>query len=359
MSRRTFSFWAPEGKGGAGASVVGAIGRLCGALLPLLMVLGLWLAPVSSVRADPGRAVGWALETASQELLVGKISLRFDPVLADDAYELMDDLPSWWSEIEQSLAHDLDDSLTIHFVTHAGRVAQATGMPEWVKGVANPPRGEIAISLHAPDGSVSDFATTLRHELVHVALYRAAGNRPLPRWFHEGVAESLTEEISLARSESLAQAVFGPGVPTLERFDAAFNGDRQRVEVAYAAARDFVTFLRYYDDEGHMFRRLFSELRNDHGFEASFIRSYDLSLGELDQQWRSGLLGRFMWYPLMASGTLPFLLFAPIGTVAWFRRRREFKKGLARMAAEEELERRARLEALERAGLGQRPGLGG
>ena len=66
-----------------------------------------------------------------------------------------------------------------------------------------------------------------------------------------------------------------------------------------------------------------------------------------------------MWYPLMASGTLPFLLFAPIGMVAWFRRRREFKKGLARMAAEEELERRGRLEALERAGLGQRPDFGG
>lgn len=320
-----------------------------------LLMLGLWLGPAASAQADPGRPVGWALETASQELFVGKVSLRYDPSLADEAYDLMEDIPQWWSDIEQSLAHDLDDSLTIHFVTHAGRVAQATGMPEWVKGVANPPRGEIAISLHAPDGSVSDFANTLRHELVHVALYRAAGDRDLPRWFHEGVAESLTEEISLARSESLAQAVFGPGVPTLDDFDAAFTADQRRVEVAYAAARDFVTFLRYYDEEGHKFRRLFSELRNEHGFEASFIRAYDLSLGELDEEWRAGLLGRFMWYPLMASGTLPFLMFAPIGAVAWIRKRREFRKGLERLAAQEESERRAQLEALARAGLGQGP----
>jgi hypothetical protein len=322
-------------------------------LLPFALVFGLWLLPSGAAQADPGRAVGWALDSASQELFVGKVSLRYDPSLSEEAYELMEDLPEWWSDIEQSLAHDLDDSLTIHFVTHAGRVAQATGMPEWVKGVANPPRGEIAISLHAPDGSISDFENTLRHELVHVALYRAAGDRPLPRWFHEGVAESLTEEVSLARSESLAQAVFGRGVPQLERLDASFSADKRQVEVAYAAARDFVTFLRYYDDdESHMFRRLFSELRNDHGFEASFIRAYDRSLGELDEEWRSGLLGRFMWYPLMASGTLPFLLFAPIGTLAWIRKRREFRVGLARMAAEEEAERRARQMAMHRAGLG-------
>lgn len=324
-------------------------------LLGALMVLGLWMLPALPAQADPGRPVGWALETASQELYVGKVSMRFDPSLQQEAYDLMEDLPQWWSDIEQALSHDLDDTLTIHFVTHAGRVAQATGMPEWVKGVANPPRGEIAISLHAPDGSVSDFANTLRHELVHVALYRAAGDRPLPRWFHEGVAESLTEEISLGRAETLAQAVFGPGVPTLENFDAAFSQDQRRVEVAYAAARDFVTFLRYYDEEGHKFRRLFSELRNNHGFEASFIRAYDLSLGELDEEWRKGLLGRFMWYPLMASGSLPFLLFAPIGLVAWIRKRRDFRKGLERMGAQEEAERLARAEAMQRAGLGGGP----
>src|SRR5690606_39089842 len=136
--------------------------------------------------------------------------------------------------------------LTIHFVTHAGQVARSTGMPQWVKGVANGARGEIAVSFHAPNGSISDFATTLRHEMAHVALFRAAGDRPLPRWFQEGVAESLTEEVSFGRAEALATAIFGAGVPELAKIDEAFHGDQRETGVAYAAARDFVAFLRFY-----------------------------------------------------------------------------------------------------------------
>ncbi len=321
-------------------------------LAALTVFFAVFIAAPQPASADPGRAVGWEIETATARVGVGRVQLHYDPKLREDAFALVDELPTWWSEIEQALSSDLDDELSIHFVTHAGRSAQATGMPEWAKGVANPKRGEIIISYHAPDGSVSDFATTLRHEMVHVALYRAAGERSLPRWFQEGVAESLTEEIDFGRAEALASAVFGAGVPELAKIDEAFAGDQRQAGVAYAAARDFVSFLRYYDGGGNMFKRLLSELRNDHGFEASFLRAYDATLPELESQWREGLLGRFFWYPLLATGTLPFMLFVPVGLVAWIRKRRAYRAGLARMEAEEAAETLARSEALRRAGLG-------
>ena len=81
-----------------------------------LLTLGLWLGAAAPAQADPGRPVGWALETASQELYVGKVSLRFDPSLAEEAYDLMEDIPTWWSDIEQALAHDLDLGVVEHLV---------------------------------------------------------------------------------------------------------------------------------------------------------------------------------------------------------------------------------------------------
>ena len=336
----------------------GALARVGGLarrwLSVCLLALGLWVTTAIPAHADPGRAVGWKVEQATQRIGVGRVTLKYDPSLRAEAEALATDLPQWWSEIEQSLTMDLDDSLTIHFVTHAGRIATATGMPTWAKGVANPPRGEIIVSLHAPNGALSDYETTLRHELVHVALYRAAGNRNLPRWFQEGVAESLTEEVDFGRAEALAGAVFGAGVPKLAKIDEAFQGDQQTAGVAYAAARDFVTYLRYYDGDGDLFKRLLSELRNGHGFDASFLRAYDETLSALEKQWRGGLMGRFFWYPLMASGTLPFMLFVPVGMAAWFRKKKAFREGLARMEAEEAAEQLARAEAMRRAGLGSR-----
>ncbi len=319
-----------------------ALATVMGMLTALVLLLG---APRAAL-AEHGQPISWELGAANQELVIGRAILRYEPGLHDAALELADHLPGWWSEIEEALGRDLDDRMTIHLVSHAGMVAKATGMPVWVSGVAHPPRGEIAISLHDPDGSRSELDTLLRHELVHVALYRATNGAELPRWFHEGVAESLANEVSLMRAEALAGAVFGSGVPPIDRLEVEFRGDARQASVAYAAARDFATWLRYHDpDEAH-FRQLLSQLHNGRKFEQAVVDAYGVPLAELDGQWREGLFGRFVWLPLLGSGSLPFLLIGPVVAFAWVRRRRRLAADWARLEAEDEAERVARLEQL-------------
>ena len=326
--------------GRAGALVRSALG----VLVALVVMAGVWLGAPALALAETGRPVSWDLHEADQELVIGRARLFYEPGLDSAALALADELPGWWSDIEEALGRDLDDSLTIHLVSHAGMVAKATGMPVWVSGVAHPPRGEIAISIHDPDGSRSDLDTLLRHELVHVALYRATGGAALPRWFHEGVAESLANEVDLMRAEALAGAVFGRGVPALERIEAEFHGDARQASVAYAAARDFATWLRYHDpDEAH-FRQLLSQLHNGREFEQAFADAYGVPLTELDQAWRAGLFGRFVWFPLLGSGSLPLLLIGPVVGFAWIRRRRQLAADWARLEAEDRAEQAARLE---------------
>ena len=326
------------------------VSRWLAVVMGLVTALLLMVGAPKTALAEHGRLVRWDLADASQELVVGRAMLRYEPGLYDAAVGLAEELPSWWSEIELALGRDLDDRLTIHLVSHAGMVAKATGMPTWVSGVAHSPSGEIAISMHDPDGSRSDLETLLRHELVHVALHRATGGAELPRWFHEGVAESLANEIDLMRAEALAGAVFGRGVPALDNIEAEFRGDARQASVAYAAARDFATWLRYPDpDEAH-FRQLLSQLRNGREFEQAFVDAYGIPLEELDRQWRTGLFGRFVWFPLLGSGSLPFLLLGPAVAYAWVRRRKQLAAGWARLEAEDRAERAARLEQLGMAG---------
>jgi len=311
---------------------------LAGLLTALVLVFG---APRVAL-AEHGEPIRWELRDASQELIVGRARLRYEPGLEKAAHKLADRLPGWWSDIEEALGRDLDDTMTIHLVNHAGMVARATGMPVWVSGVAHSASGEIAIAMHNPDGSRSDLNTLLRHELVHVALHRATNGAQLPRWFHEGVAESLANEVSLMRAEALAGAVFGSGVPGLDRLEAEFHGDGRQASVAYAAARDFATWLRYHDpDEAH-FRQLISQLYNGREFVQSFEDAYGVTLVELDQGWRSGLMGRFIWLPLLGSGSLPFLLVGPVVVFAWIRRRRRLAADWARLEAEDQAEWAAR-----------------
>ncbi len=312
---------------------------LCRLGVALGLALALWSTPV---HAATGRAEGFFVERATGQITMGRAVLRYEPELADEAQALAASIPQWWSEVEQPLARDVDDTVRITFVDHAGRVAQATGMPHWVAGVARPEAGDIVIARHGPDGAPTDLERLLKHEMAHVILHRATGGAALPRWFHEGVAESVTGGISLSRAHTLAQAVFGAGVPDLQRLEAQFHGaDGPDAAVSYAAARDLVEFLRHRDPQGASMRQVFAELRAGYEFDVAFVRAYDASLPELVTHWRDGLPGRFMWYPMIASGGLPFFFLLPLVMVAWMRRRRLLRRGWERLDREDALSRDA------------------
>ena len=309
--------------------------RFAAMALALLFLLVPW----SPARADTGVPAGWDVTTATEAITIGRVELRYDPRLKADAEMLAENIPAWWSRIEQDLAGDLDDTMLISYVPHSGRIAEATGMPRWAAGVAHPPSGEILIAAHAPDGSKTDLEDLLKHEMVHVALYRATGGQPLPRWFHEGVAESFADTISFARMQTLAATVFGGGVPALEDIERSFHqGDPHGASVAYAASRDFVSYMRFRDPEGGAMRQALRNIRSGVGFEAAFIHAYDLTIDELSQEWRAGLRGRFSWFPIVGSGELPFFLVTPLVVVAFFRKRRKMKLAWARLEREEQEE---------------------
>ncbi|HEY8375831.1 MAG TPA: hypothetical protein VIK91_05040 [Nannocystis sp.] len=316
-------------RAGRGAWLARLLGLLCATLL-------FFFAAPRLARADVSRPIDWALATASQEVRIGRVALRYDPALEREAMSLAREVPRAWSEIEQALAGDLDDTLTIHFVAHAGRIAEGTGMPRWAAGVAHPPSGEIAIAAHGPDGALTDLDELLRHEMAHVALYRAAGGKPLPRWFHEGVAESFGAGVDLMRTQTLAGAIFGGGVPRLAELEHNFRStDPITVTIAYAAARDFVNFLRFRDDDGSDLRQALTHVRQGKSFEDAFQRGFGLGLAELDSEWRGGLTGRFMWFPIVSSEGLPMTLAIPLVVIAAIRRRRLLREAWARLEAEE------------------------
>jgi hypothetical protein len=306
-------------------------------VLTLLMTVS-WVRPAL---ADEGTPSGWELTTATGQVTYGRVVFRYDPALADEALQLVGYVPGWWSEIEHALAGDLDDSLTITYVSHSGRIAEGTGMPRWAAGVAHSESGEIVIAQHAPDGSRTDLDGLLRHELAHVALHRATGGQPLPRWFHEGIAESFGAGIDLLRSQTLAGAIFGPGVPPLATLEDNFHGtDAIAATVGYAAARDFVNYLRDRDDkDGAELRQVLTEIRHGRSFDAALVKVYGRTLEELDAEWRSGLTGRYAWFPVISSGGLPLAAVTPLILVAAVRRRRLLRAGWERLAREDAEER--------------------
>src|SRR5262249_4837397 len=112
------------------------------------------------------------------------------------------------------------------------------GAPAWAIGVAWPDLGIVAIALRR-EATVVEPIATLRHELAHLALGAALGDRA-PHWLHEGFAYQHSAEWSEQRVETLAGMAWLDSTIPLADLDRSFPDGELVAHRAYAESFDFV-----------------------------------------------------------------------------------------------------------------------
>ena len=131
----------------------------------------------------------------------------------------------------------------VHVTLVSNDDPRARATPTWIVGLAVPPRDILILPERVAAYPYSSVESVLRHELVHLALDAHAAGRPLPRWFHEGVAVSVEAGWSVTTSVRLLMATLAePGTAEVTRlFDA---DDQPATTLAYLLAAALVDDLR-------------------------------------------------------------------------------------------------------------------
>jgi hypothetical protein len=221
-------------------------------------------------------------------------------------------------------------------VAPAGR-----GAPPFAIGVAYPDLGVLSIAL-ARNGQPTDAASTLRHELAHLALGAALGDHA-PRWLHEGFAYQHSGEWSWDRVETLAGMAWFGGIVPLEELDRRFPDEELPADRAYAESYDFVGFLsrrgRYEDgsDEGDRwpFRKFLAALAHGDSLDTAAIAGFGRPLHALFDEWRDTLSKRYLFAPVGLLGLAMWVGCALLLALAWWRRRRLNRARLAQWESDE------------------------
>lgn len=119
-----------------------------------------------------------------------------------------------------------------------------------VIGVAQPDKGVIVVKSPTLAGVEQDYGGTLRHELVHVLLYRTVGGDRLPRWLNEGLAMMLAGEYRWAAPFTVARMYAGRSIIPYKDLDFALMAPGTEMEFgsAYAQSLSMTRFL--YDEMG-------------------------------------------------------------------------------------------------------------
>lgn len=108
----------------------------------------------------------------------------------------------------------------------------ARTVPDWIAGMAFGDRDIVIFPQRVLSYPYDSLESVIRHEVAHLALTARAGGRPLPRWFHEGVATSVDVGWSTAAQLQLLVAMLArPDTAELTRLFV--SPSRAETEQAY------------------------------------------------------------------------------------------------------------------------------
>ena len=215
--------------------------------------------------------------------------------------------------------------------------------PDWADGTAWPDLGLIFLrSPDIRDGRSDPLTQVLDHEIAHIVLGRAFGDRPVPRWLQEGVAQLVAGEHTHRSIDTLSQGVLGDSLLSLHELTHRFPKDPNRAHLAYAQSADFIIFLQQ-NYGSNTLKRLIAFMIQNHSFRDSIRNVTGKSIDDLDLEWRGELSSSWLWLKPLVSDTA-LLSFGGLMLLVGFLRTLR-NRG---QVSEKLLERRALYEALDK-----------
>jgi hypothetical protein len=219
----------------------------------------------------------------------------------------------------------------------------ANGVPPWVSGYAYGAEGVIVLlPARTPSYPDSSLEELLRHEVAHVLVARAAGGRPLPRWFHEGVAMIAGTSWGLDDRSRLTVTMIGGQAVSLADVERQFTADRGSTFEAYAVAGSFVNELLSREGDDAV-ARVLAGVGRGLSFEDAFRDATGATLADAERSfWRRQSFW-YRWVPILTSSVTLYMLITLLAIWAMGKRRAR-DSALRRMWEEEENRRLAVIE---------------
>lgn len=209
--------------------------------------------------------------------------------------------------INSILPVDLTQPIDI-FIYPTQNDLAALGVETWAAGHANPALSAVLVVVEPGASQSLSMEQRIPHELMHVMLYRqiGAGYKQLPAWLNEGFATLAEINPNADYDRVLSDASNRNALIPIADLCASFPADSAQAFLAYSEARSFTTYLR--DTYGAPallnLARVYAEgVDCENGVQ----RAFNISLSQLDMNWREKNLGQNVW-GVAFRNMLPYLV---------------------------------------------------
>jgi hypothetical protein len=227
---------------------------------------------------------------------------------------------------QRQLASDLADAglemppaIRVTLVGEDEDAARQT--PRWIVGLASGTEDIVIFPARVGSYPYDSLEAVLRHEIVHLALTARAGGRPLPRWFHEGVAVAVGTGWGLGNDLRL---LFGSpddeGISVLTRL---FESDSQLGNAqAYRMAAVVIADVRRRHGSGTPGAIAAQVARG-----VPFARAFEIEINDTPDATAARVWSEYRrwnaWLPVVTGGSALWVAILLLAFVAFVARRRK------------------------------------
>ncbi|MFH1008430.1 MAG: peptidase MA family metallohydrolase [Candidatus Latescibacterota bacterium] len=163
-------------------------------------------------------------------------------------------------------------------------------IPDWGGGCAFPEQGIIVI--RASSEGVSRLREILRHELSHVFLRRALGEKQVPRWFEEGVSMMQSGEWRMEHTLRMARAVLLRRIMTLDQIDRVLLFRSSKAQLAYVESYLAVLYFCHLGGREAP-QRLIGAMQSGMSFEEAFSQVAGMRASDFSGAWEQYAKDRY------------------------------------------------------------------
>ena len=224
--------------------------------------------------------------------------------------------------------------LTIIFYRADTRRKTGIHLPEWGGGGALG-RDTIVIPADRPSAFYrSDVERIILHEMVHCAIARAWGILHVPRWFHEGMAMSLSGEVDFNEQVTLSRAIMVRALVPLDSMEYLNRFSLWRARIAYSQCHFAVEFLLAtygYD----LIPELLRASRASRRFDTACLNVFGLSVKELEALLHKEMTRRYRLVFLLTDYAFLWIGILLLAVVAFIATKLRNRKKRLRMELEE------------------------
>jgi len=242
---------------------------------------GLWagLFLIMSLTTVPGSAADQPLIIAGQNL-----EIHYWPQHEDLAFEVRELVTTNLRDLSSILGMKVKQTIVINIVRSHNEMNQLVGsklMP-WTMGVSLHRAAHIIIKPLKG----KQLARLVIHELTHVLLDMKLAKTQMeaPRWVHEGLAQWMEGDLSATQMNILGRASAEGKLLKFSQLEAAFDGNREKVDLAYAQSYTLVAYIVNKGPQGAL-GRLLEYLVDTGDGQTAIVWAMRLPIDVVEKRW--------------------------------------------------------------------------